>query len=759
MGRLYQRFTLRNAVLGDKIIKSPGGWNDAEFVSERGKEHDLNVDYVSDLNFHGTSAKGDGGRDYILTVESFQGINAEILLIVATSPDKINWTDRYIGKLDLEELEEKNDKAKFIEIPVTVVDFKTTFRERRKTKVNLNDRVNLDNTNMLNYQANIINNKGRILKQEYDAEYSNDDPTFNTKLAGGTGTGTVFYNFGYQKINVNDIQGFSFTAFSATPQVISLFEAPDDGNYSIVGDFVADLEIDVFATTGNTDIYNSKLWYRIDDDEPVLLKNDQVNTSAQAYTFNDFLGDFNLSLDLKKGQKVFLYGELNANKITSIEAVQFRITVKSGSINVTGLTTFKETTTKTYLIHDIFSIICDSITGKDNSFYSEFLGNVNTQFRNYTENGEFSFYAVSSGYDLREIDRDFSMSFNEAYEWLNAITPLCISFETIDLNQVVRIEPIEYAYNPTTLTTLSTRFINRRKDKNAFFNVIKSGYDVWEAENVNGLNEPNSRREYSTTLRSIGKDYKIRSGFIAASQVMEVTRRKSEEKTTDFQFDKNIFIYALKRTLVNDVPVALNELENNENYASVLNLPEPNTAINLRLSPAMNVLRHGSVINSGLIKYPGTPYKLTEGQGNDKMQTQTNETFRGDFNNQTLSENQDILWSYAEKTESNPLFSGDLIEFQSPLTFAQLVNLKDEVTRDANGVLNKHKAIEVTDGETTKKGWIIDLSYDHSDEPIGKFVLKEINQEIFGITPSVTTKLQFEDGEYILLSDNKLVNL
>lgn len=758
MGNLYQRFTLQNATLGTLQIKRPGGWRDATFQVKRGENHEFNTDYVTDLRFSGKSSKGDGGREYIRRALSEQGVNAEIVFIYEVSTDKKTWKEEYRGILFFEDYDRQTENADFIEIPITKEDFKTVFGERRNKKINLNDRIGLDGGNIRNYMTNDINNTGRALEQVFDAEYSNDDPSLNVVIE-QIGASFVYYNVAYQKINRDDLGAFTFTSVNKFDSV-SLFQARNDGEFTVTANYTADLLINTIGAGNNPDYFEFKTVYRIDDGEEVILKEDRFDADGnKKFEYNGYGFSSTFTISLKKGEKFFLYGLMVTNNIQNQPRPIWRVKINSGFLKVDGLTNFRPTVTKTYTIHDAFAILCESMTGIQDSFYSEYLGNRATQFQKYPENGEWSFLAAGTGYNLREINQDFSISWNQLYDDLNAVTPLCISFETINGKPKVRVEHISYAYSNEIVNNFQAKYINESIDKESYFKSIISGYEKWEAENVNGLNEPNGKREYSTALRVVGKEYKIMSSIIASSQIMEVTRRKVDEKTTDFQFDKDIFFFALKRTTsFRGRPTGMRELENNENYSQLNGIFQPENIVNLRLSPAMNVLRHGVLINAGLLKYPGTVYKLTASEGNDTMTTQTNKDFAGNFDNQLLAENQDIVWSYAERSETVPLFSGFILTCRIPMSFSEFSELKNEIDRDENGRLNKHKAIEVTARGVTKRGWIMEMEYDQSDEPVAIVKLRESNNEIFGLTPELSTKMAFEDGTFILLGNNRFLN-
>lgn len=750
---LFQRFKLSNVISGTIVIDQPGGWRDAKFESKRGKRHEIETDYISDLRF----AKE--ARKFILDIENTQGVNAEINFIFETSKDKVNFTEQYRGLLDLSELREFNERAKFIECPITQVSFKSLFKKRAKDKINLNDRVGIDGNAIASYPNNVIQNTGRALLQEYDGEYSNEFPSLNKTTIilnddDDLNGESAFYNLGFGKTNVNELEVFAGLTIGTDP--ISVIEAPHDGVYTIALNYQASINVQCFRTNiiglpVTPSSYTFDLRWQIDDG-PVTITNQTVLNSSSVNVTTNYSAILNQAITLQQGQKLFIYGRIFVD-IGGQGAIYYEVNNTGGHMSIEAVTTFRATQTKSYLIHEAFSIIVDSITGGDKAFYSEYLGNLNTPFQSYVNNGEWSFLSVCSGYDLREIDRDYSISFDELFDAINAITPICLSFETIGSKEVVRIEHVSYAFDQTVLDTYNVGYINREVDKSQFFNVIESGFNKWEAENVNGLNEPNGKRQYSTALKTVGEEYKITTSFIAASQVMEVTRRKSDEKTTDTQHDKNIFLLCVKRTLSGNQPVELNLLENDENFTSVTGIIEPSTVVNLRISPTMNMLRHGILINSGLIKYPGTDYKLTSSEGNITMETQAIGNWAGDYNLQLLSEGQDIIWTYDERQETVPLFSGNILKCRVPMSFTSYVAIKNNV-KDSNGKLARHKLIQVTDGTVTKAGWIIKAEYDHSDEPVAILTLKESNNSIFGISTQPIEFIINENGLFWQTEDD-----
>lgn len=755
---LSPRFKIQNDILGTLILSRPIGFKEASFET---KEHpdfrDLSIDYTSGLKFYGSDGKNDGGMDRLLRIEREQGIDAEALFIIEMSTDGVNYNLEHSGMFDFESLEEIREEEKYVKINTKQTNIQTKTLKRKEHKVNLNDRISIDGAAISNYAPNVLTIQGRTLEKTFEANYSNDVPDFNTsngQFEGDFGT----YNIGFQNIIINEVQATSFTSMSNNDP-IPMLVAPDDGDYQVDLSYTADLHIFSFKTVvfgGNEHPTPSRFiyetWYKINDGPRQSMKTVIVPETGVVFDFH-FGYSFSMSqnFNLRKDDELFIFGSTFVD-VGGSGQVYHQVNIKAGQALITGLTTFRETQAKSYTIHDAFAIICESITGKNNIFYSEFLGNLTTQFQSYLANGVFSYLALTNGKNLRGIDENFSASLMDLYSSLNAIVPLCLTFEKIDGVERIRIEHVRYAYNFEVHKQYRVKYLNRSVDKNLIYNKIISRYQKWEAENVNGRNEPNSSREYATQLKKVGREYKIESKVIAASQVIETTRRKFDEKTTDYKFDNDLFFLCLKRTLNGGSPSEMGQLEKDENYFSVLNYVKPETAMNLRLSPTMNVLRHSAMFSAGLRVYGGSVLKLTEAKGLENLTTGDNITFPGNFNGQLLDEAENIVWNYANIDDVEPIFTGNIYECKIPLSFEEYIELKDIENRDLNGNLTKFKSIQLSEDGIKWVTCRIRLKGYNPYQPLAEIEAYELNTE--GVLNAAPSSMLITNGEKALITDD-----
>jgi hypothetical protein len=287
--------------------------------------------------------------------------------------------------------------------------------------------------------------------------------------------------------------------------------------------------------------------------------------------------------------------------------------------------------------------------------------------------------------------------------------------------------------------------ISREIEKELIINFIEVGYNTWQPEDINGLDEFATVHQYSLPMKTIGEKYIIKSSIIASGSIIEVTRRKQFDSTltTDTKFDNDVFIIALNHSN----PAIC---EKNENFDQVNNLLSPETAYNLRLSPARNLLRHGNVINSSLLAKVGASYHFTYGEGNFIMESElkVSDTCPGNFNNDLLKENQNILWAYANVPEVDPFWTLNAFVFKYPLSFSSFKNIRD----------NRNLAIPFTDiYGADKLGYIDELDYD-INECLVSLRLREANTVPFNYTRDLDNLL-LQDGEDFLLEDGGFIIL
>jgi hypothetical protein len=220
-------------------------------------------------------------------------------------------------------------------------------------------------------------------------------------------------------------------------------------------------------------------------------------------------------------------------------------------------------------------------------------------------------------------------------------------------------------------------------DKNLIFKKITLGYNKWQAEDISSIDDPQTKRVYSTFFENIGTELNLLSGWIAASLAIEVTRRKTIAKTTDYKFDNDTFLIAVNPAPEGSPETFLPELD--ENFESVSNLLNAETRYNLFLTPMRNLFRWANYIAGCLQSYLSTQIKFRSGEGNYDFTSEYDCTsgLKKDCQGTVcgnLSESDHIPLSvYAG--EIGYLHSPIIYEFQHPLSWADYKEIRNNRRR------------------------------------------------------------------------------
>ncbi len=321
-------------------------------------------------------------------------------------------------------------------------------------------------------------------------------------------------------------------------------------------------------------------------------------------------------------------------------------------LRVTANTTFPESYTPGFLIHDAALSICDRIIGKDDSFHSTLLGSSLTAIP-YPIDGCHWANFISPGLQFRGYDLDekpFSMSFNEWWSGLDPILNLGLGYDVFDDDEKIYVgNKSEFYDASSTSRDFYNLMFERQYDQDRNFNKIEIGFQQWQAENISGIDDPQTKHIYASRFKRTGKSIELYSSFIAASSAIEYTRRQSLQKTADYKYDNNVFIVALNPIPSDDLyPIPATYIpflpEFDEIFASVSGITNPDKKYNLRYTPARNLLRWLPYINAGLQAYIGSEYTFQSGEGNFDMESDMLDTEcdPAKFSALPLSEKQNI---------------------------------------------------------------------------------------------------------------------
>lgn len=396
---------------------------------------------------------------------------------------------------------------------------------------------------------------------------------------------------------------------------------------------------------------------------------------------------------------------------------------------VYGDTTYRDSVIDPLLLHDVGGAIVDRITGQNDKFYSELLGSTQTSYRQYNADGCQWKYVLTPGLQLRGYslaEKQFSMSFNKWWNGINPILNLALGYEDVNSVEVINVQEKAEAYNQATIVNLDNIYdITRQYDNQRIFNKIEIGYVKGQAEDISGIDDPQIKHIYATILKKSGSEIKLISEFIAASLAIEITRRQTLLKNTDYKFDNDVFIIAIGGG--GGSPEGFNP-ELNGAFDTINNLLNEETRYNLRLTPARNLLRWLNFLNGGLQSYVGTTYKFTYGEGNYEMQSEmviSTPNCDVDFNGELLSENGDI-------PVTNDFFhSGQEVQFEIDLSWDEYVAIRN----------NRKNAIGISQSSTGHVPCFIKLLEYEIVNSKAKFTVWPVDPFVFRI-PDFTQSLQ-----------------
>lgn len=654
------RFTLNNTIEGAQVISEPGGWDEAILKLQRHEEfHSLIEFYDQPLLFYGANSTEDGGYDYIKTCET-QGPDVQITILIEISQDQgTSYSTVFTGLLDITSIKEVD----FYKIDCGVIreDFWQKFINRKGTPANVYAATDLDGNAIAVDGPITFNLQNQIITQSFISKNQALIQLFSTGVENIVQIGTMEIITTDEIKTRNDMPTIFYMDFVDNP----IFAVVFDGTYTF------DIRIEVS--------YLSAGVYVSPDLAPTFLGFFAVKNGATIAAFGvaDFTSGlvsssvytYTATLSLAKGDTFSFYGGISTIPAGDSYVIYGFVGASSPSppsgatdstyFNITADTTYPDTTCE---LNRLF-VVCRNIISK-------YMGVYDCLTSSYLSGCGETYHLVKGinirGYSLAE--KPFTMSFTDFWEGANPIFNLGLGYES----GKIRIEQKPYFYDATPVVNLNyVNFIERSYDAKRIFKSIEIGYAKWSAESDSGVDDPQTVHTYRTIFKTIGEEIKLLSKFYAASLGIEQTRRNQKEIGKDWRLDEDIMIIAYNHG-DNTNPELV------ENYDSVTGILNSGARYNLRLTPAMSLVRWRSFFNGCLQNYLTSKYFFASGQGNIDMSSTLKNTdcdYAG-----AIGENADL------DVLTNFLFIPTIYEFEHPLTYTQYSTI----------VANRTKAIGVS---------------------------------------------------------------
>lgn len=597
-----------NPLTDNLTIDDPVGWKDLRLTIKRSDTwHGVFFEYTTGtLEFVGEAYY------FLKEQKRLYGIQADVTLQVNS---KCNTEDEfelfYEGKLNFGLYKEKCGNGCSVSMPLLQTGCIVTFNNRYDQKVDIERNIGFNNFSALQQYDKLgfdlalsavavdvsiegyVEEIGDVLEIEFNQLFSGKAmfrPTYLDERFNAIKTGQLTPVANY--ITTED-----YGLGPLTPQLlyddnINCFTEAFDytarmkGSYEIDGTTSLDIDalsLRFFSWDGEGNIFN----------DATLISEQSLSGASSLPISGTFDHTFSGTITPNPGDGIYVvvFADFGFN---TIGIINVRITFdQETSFVLTANKLCPTTTTKAFMLHETLSRAVEAITDNCLRVKSEYYGRTDSEPFAFDSDGCGSLRSVTNGLKLRQApESKFFTSVKELFDNLNAIDNIGLSIENdplIEGHFILRIEDVSYFYQDVEVITLDHISEGTTEDQeDKYYSKIEGGYETWEVEEINGLDEIHAPREYRSTLTTVNNTLNIRSKFVAGSYPIEITRQQSfvETGAADTGYDNETFIFCLKR----EGSLSGFEVEQG-NVTDAENIYSPKTIYNWRIRPIYNLMR------------------------------------------------------------------------------------------------------------------------------------------------------------------------
>lgn len=709
---LSYRFTIKDRNNTRTVVDEPIGWDAFGLKIKRHAERHGTMREIqsNDFSFDGVAA------DIINTEYDNYGSNSNLVFIVDWKYNGY-YKNLYTGKFYFKNYSKACGSECSTTISIEQIGALVDFIYRLNQKVDLDATTCFDGSTLLVDYADrkktiLLHTKGIVLQVKSslaaNATYDIDaDSGFFAGFPLGTGLCQGSVNPVYDTTDISEIKNYNpdaaldYLNHSTMNEIVPAVLIPvSDGSLKCMGtSYTVEFHQkgrfkELSAGSGHCEVYlvlrkgnvsstgfsntpnNTTIW-----SQAVQLAASFPNTSAFDITHTEVI-------TLLPGEKLWLTYFISYTKNTNFLA-NYSVELDAGCyFKAKTLSKCDDSTADGYLIHETLSRITESITNNVLKVKSSYYGRVDSLPYSFGTNGCGGLRSIHNGLNIRKAkltDGSAPKLFVSMDDMLKGLVPIDnvgVGYE----NGVIRIEDWKYFYN-NNVTLRCTGINNLKKQlyEAEHYSIFSVGYKKWEAEEYNGLDELLTKREFRTGIDGVQNTLEKLSSFIGSGYAIEVTRRRGVD-SKDWRYDNDVFIICLVKIMGNY------ESENN-NITTPLNIIDPATVFNYRLSPSRNAMRWFDRIMAAVKKLnAGTKLTFSAGDGN-YLASGLLSTGPCIYESHALSESQNIaLVDFADQSNALPINFAERIKYSYPVTNAEFDQM------DLNGLVYYETSCEKGEG-------------------------------------------------------------
>ncbi|QNH60755.1 hypothetical protein [Hymenobacter sediminicola] len=692
---------------GRRVLRAdPKGWEETGVNLHRDpKYHGQTLEYITQLAFV------QDGRVYLSQAYAQRGVEADVrLLIEQYDPNAFVWKFYSEGQVHMLS---RVETATEFRCNIVQKDFTQKFNNRTDTAVDAFGNDSIGGVALPAKQPLVLELHSQAIFKRYQADYAPDPPMIASGFVMDDPSREQLLYFGFGQPQVDDFEVeevYGGPVVGERPQAVPIYRTKEEGDFTIDFEFFTQLRVKLTASSGSGDFdtVEGEYYFRINDEPAVLLA---------SFGDTSIAGDFFATVDvprrritrrLRVGDRIYLFGRIYVHDINPNALGQYRFEIQlqhnGGHFRMEALTQTPATSCQGLLAYEAMERVCQAATDERVAFRSAYFGRTDTQPA-YPGDGAGSGLFISGGFQVRGFplsEKPMTLTWEGLFDSLAATHWLGTGVEQRPEGPVVVVEPVPYFYPDTLTLDLSSApvEVTSTTEADEFYNKVELGYRKWETQQVNGLQEPNSRREWALPLTAAKNTYTFLSPYSAAGFYLEATRRQRYDATatTDQGSDADSFLICVLRS-----PSGW-QTERDQRFSRVEGVLSPDTLYNLRLTPARLLRRHGPALRACLLHQDRERIRFSFGEGNNELLTQ----LMGEA--APVAESADVV----VESLPAPLWRPEQDEFTAPVSREQLAQLlaapRGRIRyRDQTGLI--------------KEGWILDFKHT-AREGEGTFTLR-----------------------------------
>lgn len=612
----------------------------------------IGVSLHRDLKSHGMSSEFSDaklgfvkdGRYYLSRAYAAAGLEAEVLVTIEQlDPNAFAWQPYYQGRVSYAAAEFTATQAK---VNLEQPSFWQKFTSRDAVSVDLFGATSVSGAASPALTPLTVQLHSRALVQRYAASQKTAGDLSPGLMSGDENDPSheqLLY-FGFDTADLNELglgaAGGGFVAGDAT-SVVSMLPITASGTYSV--------EFDLRATVTATNNGQGPEFETVEGDCTFRVVRAGVVTDTKLlpdFKQQNLGGDYyqdlrtgvnRFTVELEPGDLLQVYARYFVHDIGGLgTSIRYRSTISAtmlpGSyLRITATTRTTPTLAAGVLLYEAFERVAQALSEEVDVFRSDFFGRTDL---GYPVDGPGALTLFTGGFQVRgfplpsapapaagaldprkslytswqDLFNSAAAAWNLGYglEWAIGKKGLPI--------RVLRVEPASYWYPADVVLDITEPVAELKTTvtESLAYQVVEVGYQQWQAEQANGLDEFNSTRQYTTPLTVVSNTYSQLSKVATSGVLLETTRRNRYDATAtaDTSQDATTFFVCLVREGL------LYQTERNQRAVQLTGVLSPETVYNLRLSPARLLGRHAPAFLAGILPLLAAQVRQTSGTGN-----------------------------------------------------------------------------------------------------------------------------------------------